>query len=61
VALAVGLNWRVLIVCHANELLVRGAYQEMYDILLEAQEDRLKDLQEGKAIPHRKKIILILG
>jgi hypothetical protein len=47
--------------CKANELLVRGAYREMYDILLEAQEDRLKDLQEWKAIPHRKKIILILG
>jgi hypothetical protein len=47
--------------CDANELLVRGAYLEMYDILLEAQEDRLKDLQEGKAIPNRKKIILILG
>jgi hypothetical protein len=47
--------------CEANELLVRGAYREMYDILLRAQEGRLKDLQEWKAIPHRKKIILILG
>jgi hypothetical protein len=47
--------------CEANELLVRGAYLEMYDILLEAQEDRLKDLQEGRDIPHWKKIILILG
>jgi len=47
--------------CEANELLVRGAYLEMYDILLEGQEDRLDDLQEGGAIPHWKKTILILG
>jgi hypothetical protein len=47
--------------CEANELLVREANREMYDILLKAQEDRLKGFQKWNDIPHRKKIILILG
>ena len=47
--------------CGADELLVRDAYREMYDILLKAQEDRKKHLDEHRRIPNRKKIILILG
>jgi hypothetical protein len=47
--------------CGANELLVRGAYQEMYNILVETQEDRLQHIQVPEPIPNRKKISLILG
>jgi len=34
--------------CEADELLVRKAYVEMYDILLNAQEDRLKHIQKSE-------------
>jgi len=46
--------------CRADELLVRKAYEEMYDILLKAQKDRRK-YPEEKCIPDKEKIILILG
>jgi hypothetical protein len=47
--------------CREDELLVRGAYKEMYDILVAHQEDRLKHIQVPERIPNRKNIILILG
>jgi len=47
--------------CRANELLVRNAYKEMYNILLEAQELRMKYLDKNDPIPDSKKTILILG
>jgi hypothetical protein len=47
--------------CGVNQLLVRGAYREMYDILVQAQKDRLKYIRDGKLIPHWRKISLILG
>jgi len=47
--------------CEADELLVRKAYVEMYDILLNVQEDRLKYIQKSERIPNWKKFILILG
>jgi hypothetical protein len=46
--------------CGASELLVRKPYEEMYDILLQAQKVRMKSSEEGR-IPNREKIILILG
>jgi len=46
--------------CGASELLVRGVYQEMYDILLRAQKHRMA-YDEEEIIPYREKIILILG
>jgi len=45
--------------CLANELLVREAYREMYDILVACQEDRLK--HTARIIPKWMKMILILG
>jgi len=47
--------------CSANELLVRNAYKEMYNILLEAQKLRMKYLDKNEPIPDSEKIILILG
>jgi hypothetical protein len=47
--------------CGANELLVRGAYREMYDILVAKQEGRLNHVRDAELIPDQKKFILILG
>jgi hypothetical protein len=47
--------------CKANELLVRGAYREMYDILVADHEDRLKDFRAERSIADWKKFRLILG
>ena len=47
--------------CGESELLVRNAYREMYDILLEAQELRMKYLNKDEPIPRCDRIILILG
>jgi hypothetical protein len=47
--------------CGADELLVRKAYREMYDVLVAAQEERLEHLRVPERIPDRKKITLILG
>jgi len=47
--------------CGANELLVRNAYREMYNILLDAQELRIKYLDKNEPIPRSDRIILILG
>jgi len=45
--------------CGADELLIRNGYREMYDILLEAEEDRLTCIREDRRIPHTDKIILL--
>jgi hypothetical protein len=47
--------------CQVNELLVRGAYREMYSILVADHEDRLKHIRAAENIPHWKKFSLILG
>jgi hypothetical protein len=47
--------------CQANELLVRGAYREMYDILVADHEHRLEHFRVKKFIPHYMKFSLILG
>jgi hypothetical protein len=47
--------------CDADELLVRGAYREMYDVLVADQEGRMKHVQAKRKIPVFKKFSLILG
>jgi hypothetical protein len=47
--------------CGQDELLVRRAYREMYDVLVAAQEGRLKHLRDLEPIPNREKITLIVG
>jgi len=49
--------------CGANklELLVRGAYEEMYNILLRVQEDWLEHIRKSAPTPHWKTICLMLG
>ena len=47
--------------CGANELLARNAYREMYDILLQAQKDRLHDSEKDSISDMEKIILLILG
>jgi len=47
--------------CGADELLVRNAYREMYDILLDAQARRLQWIQKSNPLSDRQKIIQILG
>ena len=47
--------------CKANELLVREAYREMYDVLVVDHEDRMKHVEKESEIPRFKKFTLILG
>jgi hypothetical protein len=47
--------------CGTDELLVREAYREMYDILVADQEDRMSDVRAEEKILPWKRFSLILG